>query len=87
VHVSNERAQGESAGKMFKESKEKLFERPWCVDRLDALLVRFADRSKGPHKKAIVFVDNAGSDVLLGMLPFVRELLQRGTQVVRASKR
>lgn len=42
--------------------------------------------SSGPaHRKAIVFVDNAGSDIILGMLPFVRELLKRGTQVVIAA--
>ena len=68
---------------MFKEAKEGLLERPWAVDRLDALLERFADVSKGPHKKALIFVDNAGSDVILGILPLARELVQRGTTVVR----
>ena len=77
--------QGESAGKMFKEAKSSLLERPWAVDGLDALLARFSDASKGPHAKAMIFVDNAGSDVMLGMLPFARELLRRGTKVVLAA--
>lgn len=56
--------------------------RPWLVDGLDALAARFA---KAPHRKAILFVDNAGADITLGMIPFARFLLQRGTRVVLAS--
>ena len=32
-----------------------------------------------------MFVDNAGADVCLGMIPFVRELIRRGTEVVVAA--
>lgn len=43
------------------------------------------DRSEGkkpqPHKRALLFVDNSGADVVLGMLPLARELLRRGTEV------
>lgn len=31
--------------------------------------------------QAVIFVDNSGADVILGILPFARELLRRGTQV------
>lgn len=34
-----------------------------------------------PHKRALLFVDNSGADVVLGMLPLARELLRRGTEV------
>ncbi|KAL9262285.1 Damage-control phosphatase-like protein [Drosera capensis] len=34
---------------------------------------------------AIIFVDNSGADIILGVLPFARELLRRGTQVVLAA--
>lgn len=34
-----------------------------------------------PHKRALLFVDNSGADIMLGMLPFARELLRRGTEV------
>lgn len=30
----------------------------------------------------MIFVDNAGMDFILGILPFVRELLTRGTRVI-----
>lgn len=31
--------------------------------------------------QAVIFVDNSGADVVLGILPFARELLRRGTVV------
>jgi uncharacterized protein with ATP-grasp and redox domains len=36
-------------------------------------------------QQAVIFVDNAGADVVLGILPFARELLRRGTKVVLAA--
>jgi hypothetical protein len=52
------------------------------VDGLDEWL----DRLKGPpHKCAAIFVDNSGIDIVLGVLPFARELLQRGTKVLGTS--
>lgn len=49
------------------------------MDGLDEWL----DRLKGPpHKCAAIFVDNSGIDIVLGILPFARELLQRGTKVI-----
>lgn len=33
------------------------------------------------YKRALLFVDNSGADVVLGMLPLARELLRRGTEV------
>ncbi|EXB40430.1 hypothetical protein L484_013733 [Morus notabilis] len=35
--------------------------------------------------QAVIFVDNSGADIILGILPFARELLRRGTQVVLAA--
>uniref|UniRef100_A0A3Q1GYU3 4'-phosphopantetheine phosphatase n=1 Tax=Anabas testudineus TaxID=64144 RepID=A0A3Q1GYU3_ANATE len=59
-----------------------LVERPWLVDSYDQWL----ERLKGPpHKCALFFVDNSGVDIILGVMPFVRELLSRGTEVVLAS--
>lgn len=39
------------------------------------------DKKSRPHKRALLFVDNSGADVVLGMLPLARELLRRGTEV------
>ncbi|KAL5195807.1 Uncharacterized protein HKD37_20G057574 [Glycine soja] len=35
--------------------------------------------------QVIIFVDNSGADVILGILPFARELLRRGSQVILAA--
>jgi len=72
---------------MFKDGKAdfhhtlgKLKPRPWFVDHLDTWRDRWLN---GPtHRCAVMFVDNAGPDVLLGMIPFARELLRHGTGVI-----
>ncbi|XP_035238453.1 4'-phosphopantetheine phosphatase isoform X1 [Anguilla anguilla] len=66
----------------FEEAKRQLQERPWLVDCFD----QWIERLKGPpHTCALFFVDNSGIDIILGVFPFVRELLCRGTEVVLAS--
>ncbi|MFA9477182.1 ARMT1-like domain-containing protein [Phycisphaerales bacterium AB-hyl4] len=67
----------------FHAVRQQLKPRPWLVDDLDAWLTRL--REGTPHRHAVLFVDNAGPDVVLGMLPFARYLLQRGTAVTLAA--
>ncbi|MEM6333603.1 MAG: ARMT1-like domain-containing protein [Planctomycetota bacterium] len=55
--------------------------RPWLVDDGDAWVAAMR-RGWGC---ALVFVDNAGPDVVLGMLPLVRELLRRCGAVIVAA--
>ncbi|XP_062116259.1 pantothenate kinase 2 isoform X3 [Humulus lupulus] len=55
------------------------------VDDFDVFKERMlgsGDKKPCPHKRALLFVDNSGADVVLGMLPLARELLRRGTEVV-----
>lgn len=63
----------------FTEAGDKLQKRPWLHDDLDAWVKR---QQQAPYKCAIIFLDNSGCDVVLGIIPFARELLQRGTRVV-----
>lgn len=63
----------------FRAVRDKLKPRPWRFDDLDLWLKRL---DGPPHRAAVLFVDNAGPDVTLGMLPLARELLKRGTKVV-----
>ncbi|XP_077106184.1 4'-phosphopantetheine phosphatase isoform X2 [Ranitomeya variabilis] len=65
----------------FEEAKKKLQIRPWLVDTYSAWIERLKDP---PHKCALIFVDNSGIDIILGIFPFVRELLSRGTEVILA---
>lgn len=63
----------------FHAVRAQLRARPWRFDDLDRWLERWA----GPaYRAAVLFVDNAGPDVTLGMLPLARELLKRGTAVI-----
>lgn len=54
------------------------------VDDFDMFKERMlgsVDKRPPPHKRALLFVDNSGADIVLGMLPLARELLRRGTEV------
>uniref|UniRef100_A0A0D6R5X5 Damage-control phosphatase ARMT1-like metal-binding domain-containing protein n=1 Tax=Araucaria cunninghamii TaxID=56994 RepID=A0A0D6R5X5_ARACU len=69
-------------GISFLATCENLLPRPWVIDDLDAFKLSWTRKS---WKKAVIFVDNSGADVVLGILPFARELLRRGTQVILAA--
>ncbi|KAF9626720.1 hypothetical protein IFM89_038894 [Coptis chinensis] len=69
---------------IYRMSRTKM-RRPWRVDDFDVFKKRMIGSGDGkpvPHKRALLFVDNSGADVVLGMLPLARELLRRGTEVV-----
>ncbi|CAM8910947.1 unnamed protein product [Rhodiola kirilowii] len=69
-------------GMSFLATCQNIVPRPWVIDDLDAFKLRWTKKS---WKKAVIFVDNSGADIILGILPFARELLKRGTQVVLAA--
>ncbi|KDP31092.1 hypothetical protein JCGZ_11468 [Jatropha curcas] len=69
---------------IYRMSRDKM-QRPWRVDDFDVFKERMlgsGDNKPRPHKRALLFVDNSGADIVLGMLPLARELLRRGTEVV-----
>lgn len=61
----------------------KLKPRPWLIDHADTFITRLTGGT--PYRKAMIFVDNAGADIVLGVIPFARELARNGTQVVLAA--
>ncbi|EFN58807.1 hypothetical protein CHLNCDRAFT_19893 [Chlorella variabilis] len=69
-------------GVSFHTTRDKLLPRPWVIDHLEALLDRLVSHR---YRRAILFVDNAGADIMLGMLPLARELLRLGTTVIIAA--
>ncbi|KAK9164757.1 hypothetical protein Syun_005659 [Stephania yunnanensis] len=69
-------------GMSFLASCQNLVPRPWVIDDLDAFKLKWGKKS---WKKVIIFVDNSGADIILGILPFVREFLRHGSQVVLAA--
>lgn len=71
----------------FRAVRGKLQRRPWTIDDYDALeadLLRHlrAGREKGGFGKVVFFVDNAGSDFLLGAVPMMRFFARYGAKVV-----
>jgi len=69
----------------FIELAEKTKPRPWLVDDYDLLAADLLTAPPTPWRRAIVFLDNAGSDFILGLMPLVRELALGGTQIVLAA--
>jgi type II pantothenate kinase len=72
-----------NSGPDFFATRKTLVRRPWLIDDFDAASHRFL--SGKPHHKAVFFVDNAGSDFLLGALPMIRWMAMRGTTVILAA--
>jgi type II pantothenate kinase len=72
-----------TGGPDFFATRKKLPPRPWRIDQYDA----FADRLlRGPgYRKVVFFIDNAGSDFLLGALPMIRHLARQGAHVILAA--
>jgi len=65
----------------FFQSIDKVKPRPWLIDGFDAF-VEDASRPGGSWDKAVVFIDNAGSDFILGLMPLLKELASGGTSIV-----
>jgi len=64
---------------------ERVPQRPWLVDDFDRLIEHLPHSAAPKWSKAVMFVDNAGSDFILGVMPVVRELAREGTQMVLAA--
>lgn len=63
----------------FEQAKSKIPLRPWLVDNADEFVEKLAT---SPYKKVAIFVDNSGVDIVLGIIPFARELLRSDTKVI-----
>ena len=72
-----------AGGPDFFATRKSLPERPWLIDDYDALAGRVL--AGPPLRRAVYFIDNAGSDFLLGATPLIRWLARRGTEVVIAA--
>ena len=69
----------------FLAAVEQTKPRPWFVDDFDRLAQDLPDRPPCKWGKAVVFIDNAGSDFVLGLMPLMRELALYGTKIVVAA--
>jgi len=62
---------------------EQIPDRPWFIDDVDEVRCRIA--SNAQWKQVLFFVDNAGSDIVLGVVPLVREMARAGIRIVLAA--
>ena len=69
-------------GMDFFATRNKLRPRPWLIDDYDALAERMHTTR---HRKVVFFIDNAGSDFVLGATPMMRWLALRGAAVIMAA--
>lgn len=67
----------------FFANRRDLFPRPWLIDDFDALLPAILTRAR--YRRAVLFIDNAGGDFVLGAVPLARWFARQGTRVVIAA--
>ncbi|KAF6772877.1 hypothetical protein AHF37_06704, partial [Paragonimus kellicotti] len=58
--------------------------RPWLIDDYDEWIEAIRVDRKA-YRCMLIFCDNSGPDVILGVLPFALEFLSRGTKVILAA--
>jgi damage-control phosphatase, subfamily II, stand-alone protein len=59
--------------------------RPWLIDDFDRLAANLAAAPPTKWSKAVIFLDNAGVDFVLGVMPLARELGLAGAKIVLAA--
>ncbi|KAG1697217.1 Pantothenate kinase 4 [Nymphon striatum] len=64
----------------FQEALKKLPDRPWLQDGFNQWILQLKENCA--YKCAAIFVDNSGADIVLGIFPFVVELLKNKTKVL-----
>jgi len=66
---------------------EKIKPRPWLLDDFDdlAAMLPLAAGEPAPWAKVVFFVDNAGADFVLGVMPLARQLAAHAAHVVLAA--
>jgi|GEM_PF-3508871 len=68
----------DEGGLDFYKTMNQLPKRPWCVDDYDQWSTYYLNEK---ITRVMIFVDNAGSDFILGCLPLARQLAKMGATV------
>ena len=72
-------------GVNFLRAVDNLPERPWLVDQYDRLKAMLPIDQVAQWTKAVIFVDNAGADFILGAMPLARALALAGVKIILAA--
>ena len=72
-----------SSGRLsYRQMLDKVPPRPWYIDDADALVERLQRKA---YRHVMYFVDNAGSDAVLGGVPLCREIARHGIDITIAA--
>ena len=71
-------------GELSFETAKKKINKPDHFNHTKKFIERL-NRNKPPFKKTVIFVDNSGADIILGIIPFARFLVSLGTDVILAA--
>eukprot|EP00056_Hartaetosiga_gracilis_P022026 m.27797 g.27797 ORF g.27797 m.27797 type:complete len:830 (-) comp9400_c0_seq1:77-2566(-) len=63
----------------FHDQRDKIEKRHWLRNDLKAFISAVLS---GRYNKAVLFADNSGADIILGIIPFARALIKAGIKVV-----
>src|SRR5205814_2110928 len=68
-------------GITYEKLVERVPPRPWRIDHFNALCERLRGRA---YRQILFFADNAGLDIVTGVIPTIRELARQGMNAVLA---
>lgn len=66
----------------FENARREVPPRPWFIDDVAGFRDRWDTHA---YQHVLIFVDNAGSDIVLGCIPFARWMLRAGSRVTLAA--
>ncbi|XP_075243016.1 4'-phosphopantetheine phosphatase-like isoform X2 [Convolutriloba macropyga] len=69
----------------FSNARELIEPRPWLIDNFEELKGALVGVNAKYYQCALIFVDNSGFDLFLGILPLALYLIRRKTKVILAS--
>jgi type II pantothenate kinase len=73
----------DDANAAFRQTRDSQPPRPWRWDDADRWWSRW--QADGAYRHVVMFVDNAGGDILLGCLPLARWMVRQGARVTLAA--
>eukprot|EP01135_Chromosphaera_perkinsii_P000675 Nk52_evm3s148 gene=Nk52_evmTU3s148 len=57
-------------------------QKPFLIDHSNLFINKMFNSERCPYKKVVIFPDNSGADIVLGVFPLAREFLKMGCDVV-----
>ncbi|CAG8799615.1 21363_t:CDS:2, partial [Racocetra persica] len=72
-------------GELTFESAHTKIKKPELLNQTNKFKQRIVSKTKLPLRKAVIFVDNSGADIVLGIIPFARFLISLNMDIILAA--